>query len=75
LRCGDDEDAANGEGGRRGTLTNSATHHEVTVFGRVRMPSLGVATEWVNSVPLGPAELRGDTVLVTGAEAYVFTFG
>jgi hypothetical protein len=39
------------------------------------MPSLGVATEGVNSVPLGPAELRGDTVLVTGAEAYVFTFG
>jgi hypothetical protein len=28
------------------------------------MPSLGGATEWLNSVPLGPAELRGDTVLV-----------
>ena len=24
----------------------------------VRMPSLGGATEWLNSEPLGPAELR-----------------
>jgi thiol-disulfide isomerase/thioredoxin len=29
-----------------------------------RMPSLGGATEWLNSEPLGPAELRGHTVLV-----------
>jgi hypothetical protein len=36
----------------------------VTVFGSVHMPSLGGATEWLNSVPLGPAEPRGDTVLV-----------
>jgi thiol-disulfide isomerase/thioredoxin len=36
----------------------------VTVFGRLHMPSLGGATEWLNSVPLGPAELRGNTVLV-----------
>jgi hypothetical protein len=28
------------------------------------MPSLGGATEWLNFVPPGPAELRGDTVLV-----------
>jgi hypothetical protein len=29
------------------------------------MPSLGGATEWLNSEPLGPAELRGRVVLVT----------
>jgi hypothetical protein len=28
------------------------------------MPSLGGATEWLNSEPLGPAELRGRVVLV-----------
>jgi SAM-dependent methyltransferase len=28
------------------------------------MPSLGVATGWLNSEPLGPAELRGHVVLV-----------
>jgi thiol-disulfide isomerase/thioredoxin len=28
------------------------------------MPQLDGATEWLNSEPLGPAELRGDTVLV-----------
>jgi thiol-disulfide isomerase/thioredoxin len=31
---------------------------------RLHMPSLGGATEWVNSEPLGPAELRGHVVLV-----------
>ena len=36
----------------------------MTVFGRVHMPSLGGATEWLNSEPLGPAELRGQVVLV-----------
>jgi thiol-disulfide isomerase/thioredoxin len=43
----------------------------VTVFERLRMPferlhmpSLGGATEWLNSEPLGPAELRGHVVLV-----------
>ena len=36
----------------------------MTVFGRPRMPSLGGATEWLNSEPLGPAELRGHVVLV-----------
>ena len=36
----------------------------MTVFERLHMPSLGGATEWLNSAPLGPAELRGDTVLV-----------
>jgi hypothetical protein len=36
----------------------------VSVFGRRRMPSLGGATEWLNSEPLGPAELQGRPVLV-----------
>jgi thiol-disulfide isomerase/thioredoxin len=36
----------------------------MTVFERLQMPSLGVATEWLNSEPLGPAELRGHVVLV-----------
>jgi thiol-disulfide isomerase/thioredoxin len=31
---------------------------------RVHIPSLGGATEWLNSEPLGPAELRGRVVLV-----------
>src|SRR3712207_4833033 len=30
----------------------------------VRMPSLGGATAWLGSEPLGPAELRGHVVLV-----------
>jgi thiol-disulfide isomerase/thioredoxin len=36
----------------------------MTVFDRVRMPSLGGASEWLNSEPLGPAELRGRVVFV-----------
>jgi hypothetical protein len=36
----------------------------MAVFGRVRMPSLGGATGWLNSEPLDPAELRGQVVLV-----------
>jgi hypothetical protein len=28
------------------------------------MPSLGGATEWLNSEPLGPAELRGNQLLI-----------
>jgi thiol-disulfide isomerase/thioredoxin len=36
----------------------------VTVFERLHVPSLGGATEWLNSEPLGPAELRGHVVLV-----------
>jgi thiol-disulfide isomerase/thioredoxin len=36
----------------------------MSVFQRVRMPSLDGATGWVNSDPLGPAELRGHVVLV-----------
>jgi thiol-disulfide isomerase/thioredoxin len=36
----------------------------MTVFERLQMPSLGVATGWLNSEPLGPAELRGHVVLV-----------
>jgi thiol-disulfide isomerase/thioredoxin len=34
------------------------------VLSRVHMPSLGEATEWLNSEPLGPAQLRGHVVLV-----------
>jgi hypothetical protein len=26
---------------------------------RLHMPSLGAATEWLNSEPLGPAEVKG----------------
>ena len=36
----------------------------MAVFDRLHMPSLGGATEWLNSEPLGPAELRGQVVLV-----------
>src|SRR5437763_1667102 len=36
----------------------------MTVVERLRMPSLDGATGWLNSEPLGPAELRGRIVLV-----------
>jgi thiol-disulfide isomerase/thioredoxin len=36
----------------------------MTAFGHVHIPSLGGATGWLNSEPLGPAELRGHVVLV-----------
>ena len=36
----------------------------MSLFGRAQMPSLGGATGWLNSEPLGPAELRGRVVLV-----------
>jgi thiol-disulfide isomerase/thioredoxin len=36
----------------------------MNMFERLRMPSLGAATEWVNSEPLAPADLRGRVVLV-----------
>jgi len=36
----------------------------MSLFARVRMPSLDGATGWLNSEPLGPAELRGHVVLV-----------
>ncbi|WP_446218542.1 redoxin domain-containing protein [Micromonospora sp. IBHARD004] len=36
----------------------------MTVLERLHMPSLGGATEWLNSEPLGPAELRRHVVLV-----------
>jgi thiol-disulfide isomerase/thioredoxin len=35
----------------------------MTLFERLHMPALGGATEWLNSEPLGPAELRGHVVL------------
>jgi hypothetical protein len=31
----------------------------MSVFDRLRMPSLGRATEWLNTEPLGTAELHG----------------
>jgi hypothetical protein len=36
----------------------------MTVFESLQMPSLDGATEWLNSEPLGPAELSGHVVLV-----------
>src|SRR3954447_1666456 len=36
----------------------------MSVFARPHMPSLGGATGWLGSEPLGPAELRGHVVLV-----------
>jgi thiol-disulfide isomerase/thioredoxin len=36
----------------------------MSVFQRAHMPSLDGATGWLNSEPLGPAELRGQVVLV-----------
>jgi thiol-disulfide isomerase/thioredoxin len=36
----------------------------MSAFERLRMPSLGGATGWLNSEPLGPAELRGVVVVV-----------
>jgi hypothetical protein len=36
----------------------------MSVFQRIHMPSLDGATAWLNSEPLGPAELRGHVVLV-----------
>jgi thiol-disulfide isomerase/thioredoxin len=36
----------------------------MSVFAHVHMPALDGATEWLNSEPLGPAELRGHVVLV-----------
>jgi thiol-disulfide isomerase/thioredoxin len=36
----------------------------MTLFERVHMPSFAGATEWLNSEPLGPAELEGHVVLV-----------
>jgi hypothetical protein len=37
---------------------------DATDFDRPRRPSLDGATEWLNSEPLGPVELRGRVVLV-----------
>jgi hypothetical protein len=36
----------------------------MTVFEPLHVPSLGGATGWLNSAPLGPAELHGRVVLV-----------
>jgi thiol-disulfide isomerase/thioredoxin len=41
------------------------THHQTQPLGSEgRIPPLDRATEWLNSEPLGPAELRGHVVLV-----------
>jgi hypothetical protein len=46
----------------------------VTVFDRLRMPSLGGATGWLNSEPLGPAELRGRwSVVLLASGIFVFS--
>ena len=61
----------------------------MSVLAGVRMPSLDGVTGWLNSEPLGPAELRGHVVLVNFwtltcinwlrqepyVRAYAFTFG
>jgi len=58
----------------------------MTLFERVHLPSFAGTTEWLNSEPLGAAELRGSTppsaterwrsaFLQPAAEAYSFTFG
>jgi hypothetical protein len=36
----------------------------MTVCERLRMPSLGGATAWLNSKPLDPADLRSHVVLI-----------
>jgi hypothetical protein len=43
----------------------------MSVFQRVHMPSLDGATGWVKSDPLGPAELRGQVVLLELLDAEV----
>jgi hypothetical protein len=35
------------------------------VLARLHIPSLGGASDWLNSEPLGPAELRGNVALVS----------
>src|SRR4051794_9338994 len=45
----------------------------MSVFQRVRMPSLDGATGWVKSDPLGPAELRGHVVLLTSGPSRAST--
>ena len=43
----------------------------MTLSERVHMPSFAGATEWLDSEPLGPAELRGRVVRVN----FAFAFG
>jgi thiol-disulfide isomerase/thioredoxin len=45
-------------------LDTGHKEHEMALFAHLRMPALGGATAWLNSEPLGPAELRGHVVLV-----------
>src|SRR3954454_14778904 len=48
----------------RGPHRPSIAALTMTLFERVHLPSFAGATEWLNSEPLGPAELRGRVVLV-----------
>ena len=55
--------------GAAGTLFGGGPHGASvaplgTLFARPVMPSLGGTTGWLDSEPLGPAELRGHVVLV-----------
>jgi hypothetical protein len=36
----------------------------MTLFERAHMPAFAGATGWLNSEPLGPAELRGNQLLI-----------
>src|SRR3954470_2848423 len=48
----------------RGPHGPSIAALNMTLFERVHLPSFAGATGWLNSEPLGPAELRGHVVLV-----------
>ena len=41
----------------------------MALFERIHMPAFAGATGWLNSEPLGPAELRGRVVLVNSKQA------
>jgi hypothetical protein len=44
---------------------------EMRVLDRMPMPSLGGATGWLTSEPLGPAELRGHDFNAIGAAPWI----
>ena len=46
----------------------------MALFERVHLPSFAGATEWLNSEPLGPAELEGHVVLVNFSASWRFVF-
>jgi thiol-disulfide isomerase/thioredoxin len=49
---------------RRGPRRPPVASLKMTLFERMHMPAFAGATGWLNSEPLGPAELRGHVVLV-----------